>query len=416
MRSDPQSGKAVSDLKAIYFDLNIPKVLITTAIKRVWPGVVWTPISPTGMEQIQDPELPGPNWLRARNRQCGICSTDLAVFFVDGDPRVALGALPSFKRVYLGHEAVGLITEVGEGVESYEVGDRVVMEARPWGSPNCFTQELETLCEYCARGDTRLCVNRSLRMGPGGAGGGWADSYTAHESEVWPVPDDLTDDQASLIEPMAVAVHAVLRRRPEAGEKVLVIGSGIIGLLTLQALKALSPESHVTSVVRYEHQGQAAERLGADEVMSDSGDIYAKAARITNAKYYQSTLNRGMVLGGYDVVFDCVGSKFTLRDSLRLAKAGGTVVLVGISLHRMKFDMTPVWFQEVDLIGSMTFGMENLDGRRVHTFDLVIEMLQGGSLNEADLITHRFPFAEYHNAITTATDKRTGSIKVTLTF
>ncbi len=338
------------------------------------------------------------------------------VFFFDGDARVAPIALPNFNRVYIGHEAVGEVTEVGSEVERFKVGDRVVMEARPWGSPNCLTQEIDTPCEFCTRGDTRLCENRALRMGPTGKGSGWADSYTAHESEVWPVPDDISDDQASLIEPMAVAVHGVLRRRPAPGEKVLVIGSGIIGLLTLQALKALAPESHVTSVVRYEHQGQAAERLGADEVISDSGDLYAKAARITNAKYYQSTLNRGMLLGGYDVVYDCVGSKYTQRDSLRLAKAGGTVVLVGISLQQMKVDMTPIWFQEVDLIGSMTFGMEELDGRRLHTFDLVIEMLQSGALSEVDLITHRLPFAEYHKAIATAADKRTGSIKVTLTF
>lgn len=377
---------------------------------------MWSPIAPTGVENIPDPELPGSKWLRVRNRQCGICTTDLTIFFVDIDPRVAPAALPGINRVYLGHEAVGVVAEVGSEVKRFKVGDRVVMEARPWGSPNCFTQELEAPCEYCSRGDTRLCLNSSLRMGPEGAGGGWADSYTAHESEVWPVPDDISDDQASLIEPMAVAVHGVLRRRPAPGEKVLVIGSGIIGLLTLQALKALAPESHVTSVVRYEHQGQAAERLGADEVISDSGDLYAKAARITNAKYYQSTLNRGMLLGGYDVVFDCVGTKYTQRDSLRLTKAGGTVVLVGISLQQMKIDMTPIWFQEVDLIGSMTFGMEQLDGRRLHTFDLVIEMLQSGALSEADLITHRLPFAEYHKAIATAVDKRTGSIKVTLTF
>lgn len=351
-----------------------------------------------------------------RNRQCGICASDLTIFFLDGDLGVAPVALPSFNRIYLGHEAVGEVAEIGAGVKDFEVGDRVVLEARPWGSPNCRTQEIDPPCEFCARGDTRLCENRALRMGPNGKGSGWADSYTAHESEVWPVPDDLTDDQASLIEPMAVAVHAVLRRRPQAGEKVLVIGSGITGLLTLQALKALSPDSHVTSVARYSHQGEAAKRLGADEVISDSGDIYAKAARITKAKYYQGTLNRGMVLGGYDVVYDCVGDKYTQRDSLRLAKAGGTVVLVGISLYRMKFDTTPIWFQEVDLVGSMTFGMEQLDGRRVHTFDLVIEMLQEGALSEAELITHRFPFADFHKAVATSMDKRTGAIKVTLMF
>lgn len=351
-----------------------------------------------------------------RNQQCGICSTDLSVYFLDVDPRIAPAALPNFKRIYLGHEAVGEVTEVGSAVERFRVGDRVVLEARPWSSPNCHTQEIKPPCVFCARGDTRLCENRALRMGPSGKGSGWADNYTAHESEVWPVPDDLSDDQASLIEPMAVAVHAVLRKQPEAGEKVLIIGSGIIGLLILQVLKALSPECHITSVVRYAHQGEAAERMGANEVVSDSGDLYAKASRITKAKYYQGTLNRGMVLGGYDVVYDCVGNKYTQRDSLRLAKADGTVVLVGLSFNRMKFDISPVWFQEVDLIGSMTFGIEQLDGRNIHTFDLVIEMLQQGVLNASDLITHRFPFASYRKAITTAMDKRTGSIKVTLTF
>ena len=327
-------------------------------------------------------------------------------------------ALPSFKRVYLGHEAVGEVTEVGPGVEKFVIGDRVVIESTNMNgsSPNCLTQEIETPCEHCARGDMRLCENRALRMGPVGKGAGWADTYTAHESEIRHVPDDLTDDQASLIEPMAVAVHAVLRRRPQSGEKVLVIGSGIIGLLTLQALKALAPASHVTSVVRYSHQGEAAEQLGADEVISDSGDIYVKAARITNAKYYQGALNRGTLLGGYDVVYDCVGNKYSLRDSLRVAKAGGTVVLVGISLDRFKFDISPIWFQEVDLIGSINYGMEDLEDRRVHTFDLVIEMLQDGSLKAEDLITHRFPFAQYRKAIQTAMNKRTGSIKVALTF
>jgi threonine dehydrogenase-like Zn-dependent dehydrogenase len=416
LRNALPNGKAASALKAIYFDLNIPRGLATKAIKRLWPGVVWSPLAPTGVEHIPDPELPGSRWLRVRNRQCGICASDLMIFFVDGDPRAAPVALPSFNRIYLGHEAVGEVSEIGSAIQRFKIGDRVVQESRPWGSPNCITQEIETRCEFCARGDTRLCENRALRMGPTGKGSGWADSYTAHESEVFPVPDDLSDDQASMIEPMAVAVHAVLRRRPAVGEKVLILGSGIIGLLVLQAVKALAPESHVTSVVRYEHQGAAAERLGANEVISDSGDIYAKAARITKAKYYQSTLNRGMLLGGYDVVYDCVGDKYTQRDSLRLAKAGGTVVLIGLSLDQLKLDSTPIWFQEVDLVGSMTFGMEQLDGRELHTYDIVIEMLQEGALSVDELITHRFPFAEHHKAIATSRDKRTGSIKVILTF
>ena len=403
-------------MRAIYFDKDIPRALATKALRPLWPGIVWSPLSPSGVEQIPDPPLPGPRWLRVRNRQCGICATDLSLLYVKADPRIALAALPGIRRIYLGHEAVGEVTEIGPTVDRFRVGDRVVIEARPVSSPNCFTQEIDPACRFCARGDTRLCENSSLGKGPVGIGSGWSDSYTAHQSEVWPVPTDLNDDQASLVEPMAVAAHGVLRRLPSPGDHVLILGAGIIGLLTLQVLKALVPRAHVTVLVRYTHQGQAAKRLGADEVMSDRGDIYAKSAEITGAKYYRGQLNRGMLLGGYDVLYDCVGDRYTLRDSLRLARAGGAVVLVGISLNPLGLDATPIWFQEVDLLGAKTFGMETLDGRTLHTFDLVIEMLQEGALSAGGLITHRFPFQQYRQAIATASNKRSGSIKVTLTF
>jgi threonine dehydrogenase-like Zn-dependent dehydrogenase len=403
-------------MRAIYFDKAIPRALVTKALRPLWPGVVWSPLSPSGVEQVPDPPLPGPQWLRVRNRQCGICATDLSLLYVRADPRIAPAALPGIRRIYLGHEAVGEVNEVGPAVDRFRVGDRVVIEARPVGSPNCHTQEIDPPCRFCARGDTRLCENGSLGKGPLGAGGGWSDSYTAHQSEVWPVPDDLNDDQASLIEPMAVAVHGVLRRPPAPGDRVLILGAGIIGLLTLQAVKALAPQAHVTVLVRYAHQGQAAKRLGADEVMSDRGDIYAKSAEITGAKYYRGQFNRGMLLGGYDILYDCVGDRSTLRDSLRLARAGGAVVLVGISLNPLSLDTTPVWFQEVDLVGAKTFGMEALNGRTLHTFDLVIEQLREGALSASGLITHRFPFLQYRRAVATASNKRSGSIKVTLTF
>jgi threonine dehydrogenase-like Zn-dependent dehydrogenase len=158
-----------------------------------------------------------------------------------------------------------------------------------------------------------------------------------------------------------------------------------------------------------------ARRLGADEVLT-SGDLYAEIARITRAKHYVGPLNRGMLLGGCDVVYDCVGSAETVLDGLRWARAGGTFVLVGINLNNLKVDLNPVWYQEVDLIGSHTFGVEDWRDRRIHTFDLVIEMFQEGSLAYEGLITHRFPFENYRRAVHTATDQRSGSIKVVFTY
>jgi threonine dehydrogenase-like Zn-dependent dehydrogenase len=207
-----------------------------------------------------------------------------------------------------------------------------------------------------------------------------------------------------------------LRKLPRSGDRVLVLGAGIIGLSTLQSLRALAPDAHVTVLARYAHQGETAERLGADEIVGEIGDPYAKMAHITEAKHYRGQLNRGMLLGGFDIVYDCVGSSTAAMDALRWTRAGGTVVMVGFSLDFLKFDATSIWFQEVDLIGSRTFGAEHLDGRQLHTFDLVIEMLQEGALKADGLITHRFPFEDHRSAIATSMNKRTGAIKVTLTY
>jgi threonine dehydrogenase-like Zn-dependent dehydrogenase len=299
-------------------------------------------------------------------------------------------------------------------VTRFKVGDRVVMESR-FAGPNCYTQEIDPPCEFCASGQVRLCENASLGRGPSGVGGGWGDGYTAHETELWPVPDELDDDQASLIEPTAVALHSVLRRRPDPGDKVLVFGAGIIGLLTLQMAKRVEPKCHVTVLARYPHQADAARRIEADEVVM-GGDLYTEMARITGAKLYEAPMNRGMLLGGFDVIYECVGSADTLGDSLRWARAGGTVVMVGVNLSALKIDLNPVWYQEVDLIGSHTFGQETWHGRESHTYDLVIGMFQSGEITYEGLISHRFPFENYKQAIATAMDKRRGSIKVVFRY
>lgn len=398
-------------MRAIYVEKNIPRMLAVKALRGLWPGVVWSPISPAHVVEMSRPTLPGSRWLRVRNLQCGICASDLSLLYVKADPGVAPAALPGNQRFYLGHEVVGEVVEVGPQVTRFAVGDRVAMESRFMG-PNCHTQEIEPPCRYCEAGQTRLCENASAGLGPVGAGGGWGDSFTAHEAELWPIPADLTNDQASLVEPLAVALHGVLRRPPRAGERVLVIGAGIIGLLTVQALKVVQPQAHVTVLARYPHQKQAAQRLGADELIEEAA-AYDAVARATGGKLYDAPLNRGMVLGGFEVIYDCVGSERTLFDALRWARAGGAVVLIGIELGVFEIDLNPVWYQEVDLIGSNTFGVERWQGREVHTFDLVIEMLQEGVLQIDGLISHRFPLSQYKRAIDTAQDKSTGAIKVT---
>ena len=401
-------------MRAIYVDKVIPRMLMVKMLRRAWPGVVWSPLGHVTVADLPEPTLPGDRWVKVKNIQCGICASDLSLLFVSADPSIGLAALPGTERFYLGHEVVSSVIETGPGVTHFKPGDRVIMDTRFVGA-HCLSQEIDPPCEFCARGEYLLCENASAQHGPRGVGGGWGDGYTAHETEVHAVPDDLSDDQALFIEPLSIGLHAVLRRPPQTGQHVLILGCGIIGLLTLQAARAVCPDCHVTTLARYPHQAEAAQHLGANEVISDRS--YATIARITGAKYYTNSLTRGMLLGGFDVIYDCVGSSATIEDSLRWAKAGGAVVLVGIDLSRLKVDLNPIWHQEVDLIGVKAHGVDEWRGERRHTFDWVIQLMREGKLKSDGLITHRFRFEDFRRAIATALDKRrTRSIKVVFDY
>jgi L-iditol 2-dehydrogenase len=402
-------------MRSIYTEKIMPKMLAVKALGGVWPGVVWSPLSPASVADLPEPSLPGPRWIKVRNLQCGICASDLSLLFVHIDPAVGPVALPGSKRIYLGHEALGVVVEVGQGVTRVKPGDRVIMNTSSLPQ-SCLGQEIEPVCRFCARGEYVLCENQGVTHGTAGIGGGWGDGFTAHESEVDLVPDDLSDDQATLVEPASAALRAVLRRRPAPGDRVLVVGAGIIGLFTAQAARAVCPDCHITVMAKRPYQAEMAQRLGADEVIGRRNG-YESAAKITGVKFYTAAMNKGMLLGGFDVIYDCVGSSATVEDSLRWARAEGAVVLIGAELGRARVDLTPIWYQYVDLIGSLAHGVDEWQGRRQRTFDWVIELMRDGKLNTDGLITHRFPLEEYRQAIAAATSKASsGAIKVVFDY
>jgi len=119
------------------------------------------------------------------------------------------------------------------------------------------------------------------------------------------------------------------------------------------------------------------------------------------------------MLGGFYVVVVVVGVEATLNHALRWTRAGGTVVLVGVNLHRMKVDLTPVWYQEVDLVGAIGHDVVTWEGSRLSTFELAMKWMAEGCLDTTGLVTHRFPLAEYRRAFDVAVDKgKHRSIKV----
>ena len=399
-------------MRAIYFDKYIPRALLTKAITPIWKDFVWTPLSTARAGFLEDTPLPGPRWIRVKNEACGICATDLSLLYMKTDPSIVPAALPGIQRMYLGHESVGTVTETGQGVTHLKIGDRVIMENHFYGA-NCLNLEVEHPCGRCQNGETSLCMNKSDYKYPG-IGGGFGDEYIAHETSVIPAPKELTLDQAVLVEPIGISMHAILRHPPKEGSKVLVIGMGMIGLATLMSIKAILPECEVTVMSRYEFQAQMAEKLGAKNILTEK-DGYQGIAKASGGKYFSAPLNKGAIVGGFDIVYDCVGNAETVNNSLRWVRAGGKVVLIGAPLAPMKrVDLVTLWYSQLEFVGVVAHGHEHYDNQHKHTYEWVFDFMRNGRFQTEGFITHRFGYNEYKHALKLAAghNGKSKSIKI----
>ena len=390
-------------MKALYVSVTLPRMLATrmATLARLRKRAYFSPLAPLREEDIPSPPLPDPHYVRVRNRLGGICGSDIHLIQADGDLHIAPAALPGITRIYLGHEIVGDVVEVGSEVKGYKVGDRVASQSL---AGSCLGQGREPLCRYCAVGNYSLCEG-ARQQEPLSVGGGYAEEWVTHEGRLFPVPDDVSDEQAVLLEPAACGLRAALRRRAQAGDRVMVIGCGTIGLMTLQSIRAVQPECEITALAEFDYQADMARKLGASNIIMLGSDAYSEVARLTGGRLYRGRLGNRTVMGGFDIVYDCVGKPQTLRDALRWARAGGAVVLVGVYMAPMDIDLTPLWYWEVDLLGLFAHGGEDWQGERLSTFDLVVRLLREGKLNFDGFITHRFPLSQYRQAFLTAMDQ-----------
>ena len=391
-------------------DLSVAKVVWTRTLGRFWSGAYYAPTSPLRLVDISDPPLPSSDWVRVRNRLCGICGSDLHQLFVDAGLDVAPVALPSHQRTYLGHEMVGEVVEVGGAVTDHRLGDRVVR----WGrADDCLARGRSELCPACARGHRVLCQVASEPRNDHPVGGGFGDTFITPASSLVPVPDGLPDELAIFTEPLAVATHAAWRCPPKEEDQVLVLGCGTIGYLLIQVLRLLQPSCEITAVAQFSWQAELARALGAERVLLVGQYGHSEVAQITGASLHQGRVGNQMLLGGFDLIYDVVGIEVTLNNALRWTRAGGTVVLVGVNLHRMKLDVTPVWYQEVDLIGAVGHDVVTWEGEEFSNFELAMRWMETGQIRCEELLTHRYPLDAYRQAFATAVDKhKYRSIKV----
>jgi threonine dehydrogenase-like Zn-dependent dehydrogenase len=399
-------------MKSIYFEVKIPKFLALKALGALSKGFYYTGLSSVVYQKnLPDQPLPGDRWVKVRNTLAGICGTDLSFFLLKPDAKAALGAMPGGERTYLGHEQVGIVEEVGAGVENLKPGDRVTMQKY---MACCDLKEIDPPCEFCREGLYCLCENYG-EPGPKileNLGAGFGDYFLAPEKQLVKLPDEITDDQAVMIEAAAVSLHAVLRRPPRDGEKILVFGGGVIGLNVVQCLKMINPSCKVYLLERIKAKQEFGRRLGADEVLL--GDPYEAVAAAAGGKLYRGMFGNRMIMGGFDVIFDCVGTSQTFHDSLRWLKARGTYVKIGHHIRPVAFDETPIWWQELQIIGINAHGMEQFEGKKISTFELVIDLIRQGRYSMDGFITHRFKLDQYKEAFRTMIDRPEEVIKVVL--
>jgi threonine dehydrogenase-like Zn-dependent dehydrogenase len=400
------------DVEIVYYNPSIPKVLLSKLIKPFWKNVVYSKVGPVVYKRNYTLELENDNEVLTKTLRGGICGSDLHLVDLDLDLDVAPTIVPSPSPRHMGHECVSEIIEIGNDVSNLKEGDRVVVQK----GPSCFLHQEDDLCPRCKEGDFWLCekAGQYAEFTEYDAAGGWGTAFRYHKNQLIYIPNEVTNDQAVLIEPLSCSLRGVLRANPIPESDILIIGAGTIGLCTLACVKSLHPESNVVVMAKYDFQANKANSLGADEIITSS-DIEEYLVKETKAIRYDGYFGNKTFIGGFDLIFDCVGNSSTVQNSLRWAKGKGKVMVLGIDLKQGKFDFSPIWYQEVDLLGSLIHGTEDWKGNKKSTFEIVIDLIKNKQIPSkiSEIITHRYSIENYKQAIKTAFNKRkNNAIKV----
>lgn len=246
-------------------------------------AAMWYGVRDIQVRDVSEPTVQ-PGMVKIKVKWCGICGTDLHEYlagpiFLPDEPHPLTGEKVP---VILGHEFSGEVVKIGEGVTKVDVGDRVTVE------PILACGR----CRACQKGYYNLCEQLGFH-GLSGGGGGFSEMTTVHERWVHKIPDSMTLQEGALVEPAAVALHAVRRSQLKPGDNCIVFGAGSIGLLVIQAAK-ISGASNIIAVEIAEQRRALAKQMGADFTLDPMKD------------QVQDTVN-DLLNGGADVCFEVTG-------------------------------------------------------------------------------------------------------------
>ena len=338
-------------------------------------ALVKTIAGPGGLElrELPDP-LPGPGQVVMAVRAAALCGTDV---------HIAHGTFPVRPPLVPGHELSGTIASVGPGADGVRVGDWITTET---DASVCGE------CAYCRAGDQHLCPARTA-IGTT-VDGGFAELVALPAAGVHALPAGVGFASGALTEPLAVAVRAVVERAEvRAGEDVVVVGPGTIGLLAAQVARARDASVAVAGLQRHAARFGLARELGIDRTFA----LDLPAERDAAA--------RGRDGLGADAVIECSGAQDAIEAGLGLLRKGGRLIQVGFTGgERVAMDFDAIVNRELTVIASR--------GKRPTSFRTALDLIEHRQVTLEPLITHRFPLAAWEAAFATAA--RSGT-KVVLT-
>jgi len=326
--------------------------------------------------EIREIEVPVPveDQILLKLDYVGICGSDvhyyehgkIGSFIVNGD-------------FILGHECAGTVVAVGQSVKSLKVGDKVALE------PGATCGQ----CEYCKGGKYNLCPDVEFLATP--PYDGCLMNYMLYpENMAFKLPDHVSTKEGALVEPLAVGLHAATQGGVKLGDKVVVLGAGCIGLMTLLASKAFGAvEVIVVDVI--EKRLEFAKKLGASYVIN---------AKHENVRDRVEELTGGI---GVDHVFETAGSEFTIQQTPYLIKRGGTIVLVGFAPKDIiEYDFMQILMKEAEI--KSVFRYRNL-------YPAAIGAIADGKIDVKAMITHEFNFEDTKEAFDFVIDNKNDVVK-----
>lgn len=305
-------------------------------------------------EDIPEPS-PGPGQVKVKVNLAGICGTDLKEYS-NGPGMIATDKVP----LVLGHEFVGKIAEVGEGVTDFKVGERVTALGY-WYCGQCY---------FCKRGMYNICANAGFT---GLTSDGCMAEYAVVPSyAAYKLPDSVSDELGALVEPLAVAFHAVQQGNVRTGDTVAIVGAGTIGLSVLLAARAAGA-SDIYVVDKVKRRGELALAMGATVFINPEDEDPEQRVK---------ELTGGL---GADVSLECVGIQVTAQLTQKLARSGGTTVIVGVFEAPASMDLFDLMFNQKTMVGSSIY---------VHEAETVIALLAAKRIDPRRLITAKVPLKD----------------------